>query len=97
VPSSHAILAAFLLAQVFDGFFTCAAVSLFGPAAEGNPLLVTWMGLVGPQVAVVGAKLMASFCGVILYWLRTDTVLLLLTLFYATFAVGPWLMFFGSL
>ena len=33
------VFAAFLLTQILDGVFTYAGVSMFGIAAEGNPVL----------------------------------------------------------
>jgi hypothetical protein len=87
----------FLVAQVCDGLLTYAAVDLFGIAAEGNPLLVTWMGLVGPEPALLGAKLLASGCGILLYLVGTHRVLLGLTVFYGAAAVGPWLAIYHQL
>ena len=84
----------FLLAQLCDGVFTYVAVQRFGVLAEGNILLATWMAVVGPQPALIGAKLMASACGVLLYCAGRHVVLGCLTLLYAVLAVGPWLVAF---
>lgn len=81
----------FLIAQVCDGIFTYAGIHAYGLAAEGNLLLSTWMGLVGPGPAIVGAKLLAGGLGVLLYCLGVSRVLLALTLLYGMVAVGPWL------
>ncbi|MBA3270829.1 MAG: hypothetical protein H0T71_09980 [Acidobacteria bacterium] len=86
------ILSAFIIAQVCDAVFTYAAVQAYGVAAEGNVLLATWMALVGPEPALIGAKLMAAGCGVLLYCLGVHRVLLGLTIFYGVAAIGPWLM-----
>ncbi len=91
------IVAMFLVAQACDGLLTYAAVQLFGASAEGNPLLATWMGLVGPEAAILGAKLLASTCGVLLYCLGTHRVLLGLTVLYGVAAIGPWLTIFHTL
>jgi hypothetical protein len=91
------IVAIFLLAQVWDGVLTYAAIQLFGPSAEGNPLLATWIGLVGPETAILGAKLLASACGVLLHCLGTHRVLAGLTLLYGAAAIGPWLVIFHNL
>ena len=91
------IVAVFLLAQAWDGVLTYAAVQLFGPAAEGNPLLATWIELVGPETAIFGAKLFASACGVLLHCLGTHRVLLGLTILYGAAAIGPWLVVFHTL
>ena len=91
------IAALFLVAQICDGIFTYSAVQLFGPAAEGNPLLATWMAAVGPAPALVGAKLLAASCGLILYCLGIHRVLLALTLLYGVAAVGPWVAIFSRI
>jgi hypothetical protein len=97
VVTPQLIVAVFLLAQAWDGVLTYAAVQLFGPAAEGNPLLATWIELVGPETAIFGAKLFASACGVLLHCLGTHRVLLGLTILYGAAAIGPWLVVFHTL
>lgn len=82
----------FLVAQACDGFFTYVAVEAYGHMAEGNMLLETWMRLVGPEPAIVGAKLLAGGCGLFLYCLGLHRVLFGLTLFYGVAAIGPWLV-----
>ena len=91
------IVTLFLIAQVCDGVLTYAALRYFGTAAEGNPLLVTWITLLGPESAILGAKLLASGCGVVLYLVGTHRVLLGLTVLYGVAAVGPWLAIFHRL
>ena len=86
------VLYIFLIAQACDGLFTYVAVSAFGLAAEGNVLLVTWMALVGPAPALVGAKLLAGSCGVLLYLKGVHRTLAVLTAIYAVGAVGPWMV-----
>ena len=81
----------FLVAQACDGLFTYFAVQAWGIMAEGNVLVATWIALVGPGPALLGAKLLAGSCGVILYWQDRRSVLLALTVFYGVVAVGPWL------
>ena len=88
------IVVLFLIAQVCDGVLTYAALQLFGPQAEGNPLLLTWIALVGPESALLGAKVLASGCGILLYLVGTHRVLFGLTLLYGVAAVGPWLAIF---
>ena len=87
----------FLIAQVADGLLTYAAVQRFGIVAEGNPILVDWMALVGPTPALLGAKLLASGCGLILYFCGIHRVLLALTVLYGVAAVGPWVAIFAHL
>jgi hypothetical protein len=91
VPTPRLLLALFLVAQVFDGLFTYIAVRAFGLLMEGNVLLATWMSLVGPGPALIGAKLLAAGCGIILYWLDVRRALLAVTVFYGVVAIGPWL------
>jgi hypothetical protein len=86
----------FLVAQACDGVFTYTAVHAYGLAAEGNVLIATWMGLVGPAPAIFGAKTVAGACGVLLYVRGVHRTLALLTGLYALGAVGPWLMIFGQ-
>jgi hypothetical protein len=97
VVTSRIIIATFLIAQVCDGLLTYAAIQMFGASAEGNPIITTWMALVGPEPAIVGAKVLASVCGVILYILGVHRVLLALTFLYGAAAVVPWLALFHSL
>lgn len=92
MATSRLILSMFLIAQACDGVFTYTAVEAYGPVAEGNLLIATWIALVGPAPAIVGAKLLAGGCGVFLYCLGIRRVLLGLTLFYGLAAIAPWLI-----
>lgn len=92
MPSAQLVLMLFLVAQAWDGVFTYAAIHANGVHAEGNVLLATWMGLVGPAPALVGAKLLAAGCGIILYLHGVHRTLACLTVFYAVAAIGPWLV-----
>ena len=92
MATTRLILPIFLIAQACDGLFTYAAVQAYGLMAEGNLLLETWMALVGAGPAIVGAKVVAASCGVLLYWLGIHRVLLGLTVFYGVAAIGPWLV-----
>ena len=95
--TARLILAMFLVAQACDGLFTYFAVQTYGIMAEGNILVATWIALVGAGPALVGAKLLAASCGVLLYYLDRRTVLLGLTVFYGFVAVGPWLTIFHQM
>jgi hypothetical protein len=90
------VLGLFLAAQAFDGVFTYVAVGAYGLAAEGNALIATWMGLVGPAPALLGAKLLAAAGGILLYVRGVHRTLALLTLLYAVVAIAPWLFIFGT-
>jgi hypothetical protein len=91
VASARLVLAIFLVFQVCDGLITYAAVQALGIQAEGNPLLVTWMHLAGPGHTLLGAKILASGCGVVLYALGVIRILAVLTLLYLGVAIVPWL------
>ena len=62
--------------------FTYMAVDAYGVAAEGNVLLATWMLLIGPTPALVGAKLLATCCGILLYIRGVHRTLAFLTVLY---------------
>ena len=84
-------LAIFVILQVADGVLTYAAVEQFGSAAEGNPIVATWIVLTGAAPALVGAKLLACACGGVLYAAGVHRVLAALSAFYLLAAVVPWL------
>jgi hypothetical protein len=92
MSNPRVVLLLFLSAQLCDGLFTYTAVHADGLIAEGNQLLAAWMGLIGVGPALLGAKVMAAVCGVILYARGVHGALALLTLFYAVAAVGPWMI-----
>jgi hypothetical protein len=92
VLTSRLLLSLFLIAQIFDGLFTYVVVRAFGRVAEANILLEALIGLVGPEPAIFGAKVLAAGCGLFLYHLGLDRVLGVLTLFYGVVAIGPWLV-----
>ncbi len=89
------LLGVFIVLQAADGLLTYAAVERFGPSAEGNPLLATWIMLTGPEPALIGAKAMACFCGVLLYAAGVHHVLAGLSAIYLFGAVVPWLRIFA--
>lgn len=84
------VFAAFLLTQILDGILTYVGVSIFGIAAEGNPILAYLMSSYGEAIALAGAKIVAALCGVALYALAVDRLLAMLTLVYIGAAVVPW-------
>jgi hypothetical protein len=92
--ASRLMLLLFLAAQAFDGLFTYAAVHAYGLPAEGNILIATWIGLIGPVPAIFAAKILAGACGVLLYLRGVHRTLAVLTMLYAIGAVGPWLVVF---
>ncbi|HYB93325.1 MAG TPA: DUF5658 family protein [Vicinamibacterales bacterium] len=90
-------LAIFIVLQLADGVLTYAAVERFGAAAEGNPILATWIVLTGSGPALVGAKLLACACGGVLYAAGVHGVLMALSALYLFAAVMPWLHIFSTL
>jgi hypothetical protein len=88
------VLLLFLVAQLWDGVFTYTAVAAHGVAAEGNVILATWMGLVGPGPTLLVAKAGAALGGVLLYVQGVNRALAGLTLLYAVAAIGPWIVIF---
>ena len=91
------ILLVFLVLQVFDGLLTYTAVAWLGVVGEGNVLLATAMQFAGAGPALIGAKTLASGCGVLLYSRGFYAVLGALTGLYLIAAITPWLMIFHSL
>jgi hypothetical protein len=96
VATSRLVLLLFLVAQLFDGIFTYVAVQAHGVAAEGNVVLGTWMGLIGPLPTLIVAKLVAGIGGLLLYYYGVHRILAGLTLVYAAAAIGPWLVIIRS-
>jgi hypothetical protein len=86
----------FVLLQVADGVLTYAAVDRFGPQAEGNPLLATWIIVAGAMPALFGAKLVACACGGVLYVAGVHRVLAGLSTLYLFAAVLPWIHIFAQ-
>ena len=92
----RALLMVFIVLQAADGLLTYEAVGRFGLAAEGNPILVAWILLTGAEAALVGAKVLACFCGGVLYVAGGYHVLAGLSALYLFGAVVPWLHVFAS-
>lgn len=93
----RALLVIFIVLQAADGLLTYAAVERFGTAAEGNPILVTWMLLTGSEAALLGAKALACVCGGVLYVAGVHHVLAGLSALYLFAAVVPWLRIFATI
>lgn len=87
------VFTVFIVLQIADGLITYGAVSSFGITAEGNPLLQTWIHLIGAGPTLVAAKVLACGCGAVLYALEVRKTLAALTGFYLVAAIGPWLRF----
>ena len=90
-------LAIFVVLQLVDGVLTYAAIDRYGPIAEGNPILSTWIVITGAAPALVFAKLLACACGGVLYAAGVHRVLVGLSALYLFAAVVPWLQIFSQL
>ena len=90
------LLAVFIVLQAADGLLTYAAIERFGPSAEGNPILVTWIMLTGSGPALLGAKAVAVACGGVLYAAGVHQLLAGLSALYLFAAVMPWLHVFAQ-
>jgi len=91
VGSSRFVLTVFVVLQIADGLITFGAVRVFGPVAEGNPVLQTWMHLLGPGVTLLTAKTMACAGAALLYCAGWERTLAALTTLVVCLGVGPWL------
>jgi hypothetical protein len=97
VRIARAVLAVFIVLQLADGLITFAAVQIFGPAAEGNPILVAWIAVVGPAVTLVLAKGVSCALAVLLYSAGRFKTLSALTAVMLVGAIGPWLSVLTSI
>jgi hypothetical protein len=89
-------LALFVVLQAADGLITFGAVRIFGTAAEGNPILETWIQLAGPGAALLGAKGIACGGAVLLYVLGRQRTLAALTGVLLAYGILPWLVLLAS-
>lgn len=89
-------LAIFIVLQLTDGVLTYAAVDLYGPSAEGNPLLASLIMITGAAPALLGAKLMACACGVLLFVAGVHRTLIGLSALYLFGAIMPWLQIYSQ-
>lgn len=87
----RAALVAFVTMQILDGILTYAGVSIFGPAAEGNPIVATHMSVLGPGTALVATKAFATACAVLLYVNQRHREVAALAILYGVVAVWPWM------
>ncbi len=92
---SRLVLAIFVVLQGADGLMTFGAVQAFGPPAEGNPVLQTWMMVLGPGLTLLAAKGAACALGALLYRTGWHKTLAALTALIVCAGVGPWLALLG--
>ena len=91
MASSRFVLTVFIVLQIADGLITFSAVRMFGPAAEGNPVLQTWIQLLGPGITLLTFKTIACAGAALLYVVGRDRTLIALTTLLVSLGVGPWL------
>ncbi len=84
-------LVLFLLAQCFDGVLTYVGVASYGVGIEANPLIGALMTYLGHGNALLVAKITAGLLGIALHVHNVHGAVALLTLFYVTVAVVPWI------
>jgi hypothetical protein len=97
VASSRFVLTIFVVLQIADGLITFGAVRVYGPSAEANPVLQTWIQLVGPGVTLLLFKTMACAGAALLYVVGRDRTLIALTALLVSLGVGPWLALLRNL
>jgi hypothetical protein len=86
----NVVILIFLLAQAADGVLTYLGLQTFGPQAEGNPLILWLMGVLGEGPALAAAKLAAASLGSLLHLMTVHRVVAVLAGIYLVAAVGPW-------
>lgn len=93
--SKVSLFTVLLLFQMFDAVLTYIGVLNFGIEMEGNPLIRSLMGAVGPLAAILTVKFFAVICVFCLWNLRglvswIPKAMLFLSLYYLFFAILPW-------
>jgi hypothetical protein len=85
------VLLAFLAAQVCDGAFTYFGVHHFGLDVEANPIVGWYIAMLGIGYALLATKGLAVACAAVLHLFARHRVLVVLTIFYLTMAIRPWI------
>jgi hypothetical protein len=85
------VLVVFLLTQCLDGIFTYVGIITFGPGIEANPLIGALMLHLGHAGALMTAKTMSASLGIALHVRRVHGAVALLTGFYLSVAILPWI------
>lgn len=89
------VLMAFIAVQLCDGAFTYVGVHALGPAAEANPIVASYMAILGTGAALFLTKGLAIGCAAILHLLGRHRTIAVLTVIYLIFAVWPWSLVFA--
>lgn len=91
-PQGPIVLVIFLITQVLDGSLTYWGVQRFGMDVELNIYLAWFMGAVGPGAALLAAKVLACFCGLVLFYTASLKTLAVATGWCIGFALVPWVV-----
>ena len=92
----RAALVAFFAMQLLDGGLTYTGVMTFGPTVEANPIVSTYMSLLGPGTGLIAVKAFASVCAILLYLNGRHGPVAALAVLYCIAAVGPWMTILGT-
>jgi hypothetical protein len=84
----------FILVQLIDWIATYQGLALFGTSVEANPLLRFLMERYDIILVLTTSKLFATVAGSFLHLLNRHSAVAALTLFYALFAIVPWMKLF---
>lgn len=84
------VCVSFIAAQAADGVCTYVGLHVFGVGVEANPLIAWYAATVGISAAPVGAKLLATACGIFLHRVGRHRTIGVLTIIYLLGAVWPW-------
>jgi hypothetical protein len=86
------VFGVFLIAQILDGALTYSGVRHLGMGVEVNQLLVFYMETFGIGLTLVGAKIVACACGLILYVAQYHRPIAVAAGAHLGVAVVPWLL-----
>ena len=85
-------LGLFVAVQFADAIQTFSGILRFGPGIEANPVLAFCAAIVGPSIALAGAKAVAIAGGATLHLFSQHLILAALTVACVFGAVVPWAM-----
>src|SRR3989344_455169 len=84
----------FILTQYLDGILTYLGVTWHGITAEYNPMVALFITQFGAGIGLIIVKALALVAGILIYFWGLHILLALLSLFFITAAIIPWLIFF---
>jgi hypothetical protein len=90
------VVTCFILVQLLDWLATFQGVTLFGTSIEANPMLRFLMEKYDIILVLTAAKLSATVAASFLHFFERHLMVAVLTLFYALFALIPWIHVFGN-